>query len=175
MPDSTRTRPHEGGEAELRQENETFRCFYSREDEAYVAVFTDYPTLSGIAETPEQATRECLIAYSLALASTYDELSRVERERNAAQADAAALREAADRFHYAVAMNTNFDGRFDPLTVERSKALMVLIKAKHPGAALLAVIEAARLAAALIDQWENAGFHTTPEGQAFRAALAKFD
>lgn len=65
-------------------------------------------------------------------------------ERDAALADAAALRNAADQFHYAVAVNRLFDDRFDERTIERSKALMDLVKQPHPGAALLAELAAAR-------------------------------
>jgi hypothetical protein len=69
-----------------------------------------------------------------------------------AEADAVALREAADRFHHAVAMNKMFDGRFDLSTAERSKALMAALRADPPGHALLKELEAARAVVAVARQ-----------------------
>lgn len=107
------------------------------------------------------------------------EIQRLRGLLAQAEADASALREAGDRFHYAVVMNRAFDDRYDQLTIERSKMLMDLVKAKHPGAALLSELEAART----VIQLARAGFGTEEDigrGYAFdpvalTAAIRRYD
>ncbi len=68
----------------------------------------------------------------------------VQAQRDQAEEDAAALREAADKFHYAVVMNKAFDGHYDALTIERSTTLMDHVRASRPGASRLTELAAAR-------------------------------
>jgi len=70
-------------------------------------------------------------------------------------------------------MNHRFDGRYDTITIERSKALMDLVKSDHPGAALLAELDAARAAIAFVGP--NADCPTSALNQELTRLLLAYD